>query len=168
MSNELLDLRVCYPDRVNIDPEVEHSLCELARAWPEVEVLVLFGSAASGRLAAESDLDLYVRLTHGATLDPESERRFRDGAERSSMREVDLVIERPETSVILRREVAAKGRVLYERRPGAARQFVVDAIRDYVDLEPYLSKIGAAIRSRAITDGAAAKERLAKGSRDGG
>jgi predicted nucleotidyltransferase len=155
-------------------PEVEHSLSEHASRWPEVEVLVLFGSGASGKLADTSDLDLYVRLAHGAPFDPEAERRFRDGAERTSKREIDIVIERPETSVILRREVAAKGRVLFERRPGAARQFVVDAIRDYVDLEPYLSRIGAAIRARAIAEGASAIERLAelspsaKGRSDGG
>lgn len=155
-------------------PEVENSLRELASGWPEVEVLLLFGSGASGKLVGSSDLDLFIRLAHDAPFDSEAERSFRDGAERTSKREIDLVVERPETSVILRREVAAKGRVLFERRPGVARQFVVDAIRDYVDLAPYLSKIGAAIRARAIAEGADAKKRLVeqdrstKGSRHGG
>jgi hypothetical protein len=64
--------------------------------------------------------------------------------------------------VILRREVAEKGRPLFERTPGAARQFVVDAVKAYVDLEPQLRKIGAAIRDRARKAGRGARSRLAR------
>lgn len=151
-----------------LSPELERSLGDLANGWPALDVLMVFGSAARGELGTSSDLDLFVRLAHGSALDPEAEQRFRAGAERLTRRDVDLIIERPETSVLLRREVAEKGRVLFERTPGRARQLVVDAIRDYVDLEPYLRKIGAAIRARAIAEGEAAKRRLAGVKRDGG
>jgi predicted nucleotidyltransferase len=152
----------------NLTPELERTLRDLARDWPALEVLVVFGSGGRKQLRPDSDLDLYVRLERGAERETAAEHLFLEGAERAAQREVDLIVERPETSVLLRREVAAKGRVLFERRPGSARQLVVDAIRDYVDLEPYLSRIGAAIRARAIAEGEAARARLAERLFDGG
>ena len=121
---------------------------------------MLFGSAARERMTDRSDVDLLVRLAHGSVLDAADRERFLARASRACRREIDLVIEEPRTSVILRREVAEKGRPLFERSAGAARQFVVDAVRAYVDLEPQLRKIGGAIRARAREEGSAAKQRL--------
>ncbi|MBK7582361.1 MAG: nucleotidyltransferase domain-containing protein [Myxococcales bacterium] len=140
--------------------ETERRLAALAEAWPEVDLLMLFGSAASGRLGSESDVDLYVRLAHDTPRDQAHEERFLAAAVHACHREVDLVVETPAISVILRREVAAHGRPLFERTARSAHQFKVDAIRAYVDLEPQLRLIGAAIRARAVKEGAAATERL--------
>ena len=74
-----------------------------------------------------------------------------------------LVVEQPSTSVILRREVASKGRTLFERVPGAKQAFVVEAIGAYVDLEPQLRKIGRAVRRSALAAGAEARDRLPEG-----
>lgn len=143
----------------SLTPELEQALAALARSWPAVDALVLFGSARSGRLGPESDVDLYVRLSGDTSR--EEEQRFIAEASSIVGREVDLVVESARTSVILRREVAAKGRPLYERRAGAFRDLRADAIRAYVDLEPQMRMIGAAIRARALAEGEAARQRLA-------
>lgn len=153
----------------SLSPESERALADAARAWPGVELLMLFGSAACGHMNERSDVDLLVRLAHDEPLDPTERERFVAAASRACRREIDLVVERPTTSVLLRREVAEKGRPLFERTPGAARQFVVDAVRAYVDLEPQLAKIGAAIRARAREAGQSARDRLLGRERgDGG
>ncbi|WP_299285306.1 nucleotidyltransferase domain-containing protein, partial [Thermoflexus sp.] len=41
-------------------------LAEVFRRYPEIEAVYLFGSAAEGRLHAESDLDLAVLPRRGA------------------------------------------------------------------------------------------------------
>ncbi|MBE7482050.1 MAG: nucleotidyltransferase domain-containing protein [Polyangiaceae bacterium] len=143
-----------------LSPETERALAQAAEMWPGVELLMLFGSAAKGRLGPESDVDVYVRLTPGHSAERVHEQRFRESAERACRREIDLVIETPSTSVILRREVASRGRPLFERSPSAAITFRVEAVRAYADLEPQLRKIGAAIRARALRDGALAIERV--------
>jgi len=74
------------------------------------------------------------------------------------MRVTDSLTETPTTSVVLRREVARRG--LFERPPGAHRTFRVEAVHAYMDLEPQLRLIGAAIRARALVGGKAALERL--------
>lgn len=51
--------------------------------------------------------------------------------------------------MILRREVASRGRLLFERVVGGHRDLVADAIRVYVDYEPPLRKLGAAAQERA-------------------
>lgn len=107
-----------------------------------------------------SDVDLLVRVTRGSEVDPEARERFLEQAVRATGREVDLVIESPSTSVILRREVAARGRPLFERYANSARCFRVEAVAAYVELEPQLRKIGEAIRARAVRDGEAARKRL--------
>lgn len=140
--------------------DTERELSHLAQEWEEVELLVLFGSARAARLTAASDVDLYIRLAPGSPRDRFAESSFSTAASRACGREIDLVVESASTSVILRREVARKGRPLFERRNGAFRAFVVDAIRAYIDLEPQLRLIGAQIRTRAALEGARARERL--------
>ena len=49
---------------------------------------------------------------------------------------------------------------MFERVPGAMQQLEVDAIRAYTELAPQLAKIGAAIRARAVVEGAEARSRL--------
>ena len=151
-----------------LSDEIEAALAAAARDWPALELLVLFGSAASRRLTADSDVDLYVRLTPNQRCAPADAQRFAGKAEGLCRREIHLVVETLSTSVILRREVAARGRALFQRTPSAARTFRVEAMRAYADLEPQLRKIGAAIRARAIREGDAAVVRLSlRGAGDG-
>jgi predicted nucleotidyltransferase len=136
-----------------VTPTDETAIVTRFSGEPEVDVLALFGSAGSGRLGPDSDIDLYVRLrptarwSLGKCLDLASE------VSRICGREVDLIVEDDGTSVVLRREVASRGRALYESRPGAWTDLCAAAVTAYADLEPTMRRIGDAIRAGALRDG---------------
>jgi predicted nucleotidyltransferase len=127
--------------------ECERQLSHLFSGRPEVEVLALFGSFATDRERPESDVDLYVRLRPGARWDLETRLALAAEASRICRREVDLVVEDEGTSVILRREVAVRGRPLFEAHRGAWADLRASAVLAYLDLEPYMRLTGAAIRA---------------------
>ena len=116
-------------------------------ADPDVEVAACFGSAASGRLRADSDVDVYVRLRPGASWSPHRELSLVSDLSAAAGREVDFTLEDEErTSVILRLEVARHGRLLYERRPGAWVEVRARAMLAYADMEPWMRRCGEGIR----------------------
>ncbi|HEY3351661.1 MAG TPA: nucleotidyltransferase domain-containing protein [Polyangia bacterium] len=133
--------------------EVESALGRLFASRPEVDVAAVFGSTATGRERPDSDLDLYVRLRPGASWSLRERLALAGEASSICRREIDLVVEDDTTSVILRREVANHGRPLYEARPGAWRDLRAAAGLAYVDLEPFMRRIGEAVRARAKRHG---------------
>jgi predicted nucleotidyltransferase len=135
-------------------------LRELLAKEPDVEVAVLFGSAAAGRLTDESDVDIYLRLARGARWTPDRVRDLRWRLGDAVGRDVELVVEdRHATSVILRREVARRGVLIREARAGAWTGLRADAMIAYADLEPWMRRCGEGVR-RAIL---AAEERSSSG-----
>ncbi len=135
--------------------DLADALAPILRARPDIEVGMLFGSAARAKLRPDSDVDLYVRMRQGVRLDAARRDALESAAERVCRREIDLVVETPETSVILRREVAATGRLLYEAWPGAWTDLRAEAVMAYIDLEPYLPRMGDAVRAAVRRRGAA-------------
>jgi predicted nucleotidyltransferase len=115
-------------------------LDDLARAVPDLELLVLFGSAARGTASARSDVDVAVRCAGAADL----EALHLALASRLATGRLDLVDLR-RAGPLLAFEVARSGRVLFERHPGAFREFQSLASRRYCDTK----KLRAAQR-RAI------------------
>ncbi len=118
-----------------VSSEVEGRLqSELARA--PLRLAVLFGSQATGRTHAASDVDIAVLpLDEAWSLRDELALQ---GLLSSVVRaEVDLVrLDRADLLVC--REVAQKGRPLFEARPGEWARFAANAMLDYLDLEPLL------------------------------
>jgi predicted nucleotidyltransferase len=99
-----------------------------------LDLIVLFGSHASGRARARSDVDIAVRR-QPARIEPDSlkleiggtlERAFPEAAE------VDVVFLNEASSLLLF-QVATTGRPLYERRPLLFWQFQSYAARRYDD-----------------------------------
>jgi predicted nucleotidyltransferase len=76
-----------------LTPEAEHALSDAARAWPALELLIVFGSAACERMTERSDVDLLVRVEHGKPVDRGDRERFLAEASRACRREIDPVIE---------------------------------------------------------------------------
>ncbi len=111
---------------------VAQRLADLSTVVPDLRLLVLFGSTAKGRAGRRSDVDLGVQCDRAADL---------DGlhvaiASRLRTERVDLVDLR-RAGPLLAFEVARTGRVLFERRPGAFREFQSLASRRYSDSEKF-------------------------------
>ena len=103
----------------------------LLQRHPGLGLLVLLGSRARGTEHAGSDWDLGY-LADGP-LDPLDLRA--DVVTTLGTDAVDLV-PLASASAVLRRDAAAHGRVLAERRPGAFADFQVEAAGFWCDVEP--------------------------------
>lgn len=108
--------------------EMMRRLSGLADALPDLELLVLFGSTATGRATQRSDVDLAVRCGGLADLDA----IYLALAPRLRTDRLDLVDLR-RAGPLLAFQVARTGTLLHERRPGAFREFQSLASRRYCD-----------------------------------
>jgi predicted nucleotidyltransferase len=109
---------------------VAQRLADLPLAMPDLQLLVLFGSAVKGRTRAESDIDLGVFCDGPADLDA----LYLAVAPRLGTDRLDLIDLR-RAGPLLAFEVARTGRLLFERHPRAFRQFQSLASRRYCDTE---------------------------------
>ena len=103
-------------------------VADIGRQIPEVRLLVLFGSAATGRARAHSDVDVAVLCDGPADLDA----IFVVVAPRLETSRLDLVDLR-RAGPLLAFQVARTGVSLFEREPGEFRQFQSLASRRYAD-----------------------------------
>lgn len=103
-------------------------LRDLASVAPEVDLVVLFGSTVAGRARRGSDVDVAVCCDAVGDLD----RLHAILAPRLGAGRLDLTDLR-RAGAILAFQVARHGRVLYERSPGAFREFRSLAARRYWD-----------------------------------
>jgi predicted nucleotidyltransferase len=94
----------------------------------DLELLVLFGSAARGRAGTRSDVDVAV-LTQGV---PDLDGLHLSLAPKLKTDRLDIVDLR-RAGPLLAFEVARTGLVLFERSPGLFRQFQSLASRRYAD-----------------------------------
>jgi uncharacterized protein len=101
-----------------------------------VELAILFGSAANGRLGPDSDIDIGVLFGRDVGLDHEL--ALGANLERAFGREVDLV--RLDMASTLLRFEASRGRCLHEGREGAFADFVARALLEHEDLLPILRR----------------------------
>ena len=103
-----------------------------------VEVAILFGSAAHGRLRPDSDVDIGILCPVGREMDLDGELALGADLECVLGREVDLV--RLDTASTLLRFEASQGRCLHEGREGGFADFVARALLEYEDLRPILRR----------------------------
>jgi uncharacterized protein len=97
-------------------------------ADPDINLVILFGSAASGSTHAESDLDLAV-----AGKDPLDLVRFTNVITRLLHTDAVDLVDLQHASPLLMMEVVRGGRLIYERVPGSYLAFCSLAHRRYVD-----------------------------------
>ena len=132
-----------------LDPEDPRSIAsaagEVAAATPGVQLLVLFGSAASGRLRPESDVDVGWQ----GDPPPGGEAALLAALERRLGREVHLVDLRL-ASELLRIEVVRAGLVAFERAPGRWTTFAAESMSRWADIEPLVRRCAEAVRLRAL------------------
>jgi predicted nucleotidyltransferase len=115
-----------------------------------IDLVVLFGSAAHGRLRAESDLDVAVRFLSGR---PDFATEARVAAELHAAlkppRELDLVLLH-HASPLLLMEVAAEGILLYEASPETWPLFQLYARRRFEDTAKYRQRRWETLKERFL------------------
>jgi predicted nucleotidyltransferase len=121
----------------------EH-LAEMLSTREDVELAVLFGSAATGELQPRSDVDVAVRWTGG---DPADRDALLAAMERVIGRTIDLVA-LDAAPPQLRFEIARNGIVLVERRQGAWSRARARAFLDWWDFRPIARTIHRAALAR--------------------
>ena len=109
---------------------IRQRLADLPQAIPDLQLLVLFGSAARGRARLGSDIDLAVRCDGPADLDA----FYLALAPRLGTDRLD-VVDLHRAGPLLGMAVARTGRLLFEREPGAFREFQSLASRRYCDTD---------------------------------
>lgn len=121
-------------------------IARVLSAFAEVRAAYLFGSAATGRSRADSDLDLGIVTGH-----PLGKRKLdlltafaREGLDR-----VDLVALSP-ADVVLRYEAVHPNCLIYARHDFDHGAFFSKAVREYFDLMPHLQRQRQALKQRLL------------------
>jgi predicted nucleotidyltransferase len=109
---------------------IRQRLADLPGVIPDLQLLVLFGSAARDRARSESDVDLAVQCDGPADLDG----LYLAMAPRLGTDRLDLIDIR-RAGPLLQMAVARTGCLLFEREPGAFREFQSLASRRYCDTD---------------------------------
>jgi predicted nucleotidyltransferase len=112
------------------------ALTEYLTAQPDVIVAYLFGSRATGRARAASDVDVAALLNEEDSF-ARFERRLQLMVEVSDVcgREADVIVLN-DAPPLLQHQVLRHGRLLYERDRRARIEFEIRAGKVYADLEP--------------------------------
>ena len=122
-------------------------LAGVFQRYPEIEAVYLFGSAAEGRLHAESDLDLAVLVRRGAPR-PDPLSLLTDLARHGFCR-VDLVFLDTE-DILLKFEAVRRNRIVYQREDFDRGEFFSRTVRQYLDFVPYLRVQREAYKRRLL------------------
>ena len=151
-------VRPCYNVLMQPTDELVTAIRRALKAVPRIEFSVLFGSAASGRLRQDSDLDIAVYCESGGRLEIEEQREVAEevavqiALERASGRNVDLLVlnRAPATvcasALLTGRLLTVGNRELYTRYFLA----VTSAAIDFLETEGEYRAIAA--RSRSLSD----------------
>lgn len=140
-----------------IESDVENlarSIGQIARTQPEIRLVYLFGSQASGEVGPLSDIDLGVLLapeTPLARIRPQLESLL---AAALAGRPFDLIILN-QAPIELAYAIIVQGKVLYERDRGERVEYEADVMSRYGDYLPYLR-----IQRQAILEGVGDEHRV--------
>jgi predicted nucleotidyltransferase len=125
--------------------QIARAVGEEAARCGWIDVCILFGSAARGRLRPDSDVDVgWLGPAAGAD---EATLRRRLG-ERLG-REVHLVDLR-RASELLRIEVVRTGSLCFERRPGSYTTFAAESMARWLEIAPAVQACAEAVRRRVL------------------
>ena len=133
MKNDIYRARYAEPPKLN-----EAGLINYLRTQPDIAAEYLFGSLATGRATPQSDIDIAVLLMPVPD-DPvellNRQLELADQLRRFSDRDMDVVILN-KVPLILRRQVLAHGRLLYQGDRNTRADFEVQTGKEYADLKP--------------------------------
>lgn len=132
----------------------EASIRSVLRAEREILLAFLFGSFAGGRPGKSSDVDIALVLNRLPAAKARLALRLGLAGALSDIfgREVDIAFMNSAGS-ILKYQVARKGKLLFERRRGLAKQFKLNALKEYFDYLPTFQFHYERMRARRTGDG---------------
>ena len=114
----------------------------IARGFPDVQLVALFGSLARGQALRTSDADFAVLggsfwqgLSLGAALG-------------SALGREPHVVELETASDLLRMQVARDGKLVFEREPGLWVRFRAESVVRWMDVAPMVELCAAGVRKR--------------------
>jgi len=100
----------------------------------EIDAAYLLGSAASGQLRSDSDLDIALLPTRGARFQGRRLAELAADLESIAGRPVDLGILHT-GNLVYAKEAISGGKVFFERDPSARRRFAMLALSMYAELQ---------------------------------
>ncbi|MCL2894663.1 type VII toxin-antitoxin system MntA family adenylyltransferase antitoxin [Brenneria tiliae] len=103
----------------------------LRKALPDIKIIYLFGSQASGQARADSDVD--VAIMAEKRLEPVARWELSNQLAKTLHRDVDLV-DLLQASTVLRIEIIRNGRLLYQQED-EAEKFEMTALSMYQHLQ---------------------------------
>ena len=110
--------------------ELARLLSELHATFPSLAAVYLFGSAAQGRMHAESDIDVAVDI--GRELTSPERWHAMQALSIGMLREVDLIDFRV-ASDVLRHQILTAGRRVYARDEAAQSAYDAAVLSEYFD-----------------------------------
>lgn len=108
-------------------------LCE----EPDLKLAIIYGSAATGKMRADSDVD--IALLFDRPLNTEKKMEIIARLERELKREVDLVDLFSLNGTILQ-QILTRGRLLVPGMPGVLTRLVQRMIYNQTDMMPYVTR----------------------------
>lgn len=135
----------------SLDPRTEREIVRTLEPIDEIRLAVLFGSAASGKVRPQSDLDIGIWMRSPDDASSLSDLRVR--LERATGKVVDLICLH-EAPPLLRFEIARGGRVLLERSPHDWADFRAKTMIDWWDWAPTARIVHRAVAARLAEEAA--------------
>jgi predicted nucleotidyltransferase len=117
--------------------EIEAKAKEVLRAVPGLRLAILHGSVATGKMRADSDVD--IALLFDQPMNADQKMMLISHLESELRRAVDLVDLFALSGTILK-QVLRKGRVLIQTKSGARAELILKMIYNQTDMMPYVSR----------------------------
>ncbi len=118
-------------------PEIMAQVQRVLQDLPELRLAILYGSAATGKIRADSDVDLALLFDH--PVGPDQKMELITRLESELRRDVDLVDLFLLNGTILK-QILSKGRVLVQSAPGVLAGLIQRMIYNQADMMPYVSR----------------------------
>ena len=122
-------------------------LPKVFQKYPEIQVVYLFGSAATGKLHEESDLDLAAFIE--GEVPPDMKLNLLSELARLGFCDVDLVFMNTD-DIVLKYEAVRQNRVVYQRPDFDRGTNYSKIVRQYLDFLPYLAVQREAYKKRIM------------------
>lgn len=126
--------------------EIGDAVREVVLDGPALRLVIIFGSAAKGRLRPDSDIDIAI-LPVSEDLPLREEAMLAVRLEQRLGRSVDLV-RLDHASTVLAWQIARDGVVAYASHPAEHPRFVAYAASEYADFAPALEAASRRFRER--------------------